>query len=125
MPRARPTIAEKAERAALDHFRLQTSNHYSSLLLEKILFKVDKAEGAKFPIQSKMELNTKVSPSLGMKLAMTVVPNNEGNHYAAVKKKCYLEKPIPSQVVTFTYPHISLGNSVKKLVKTGRYQNPF
>merc|ERR1719435_42579 len=75
---------------------------------------------------------TKVTPSLGMKLAkpkmvalpdnrpstflasldtviamspqlvMTVVPNNKGDHYAAIKKKCYLEKPIPSQVVTAT-----------------------
>merc|ERR1712002_1375091 len=29
-----------------------------------------------------------------------VVPNNKGDHYAAVKKKCCVEKPVPSQVVT-------------------------
>ena len=33
-------------------------------------------------------------------IVMVVVPNNKGDHYAAVKKKCCLEKPVPSQVVT-------------------------
>merc|ERR1712090_48256 len=37
-----------------------------------------------------------------MGIVMTVVPNNKGDHYAAIKKKCYLEKPIPSQGVTAT-----------------------
>jgi len=35
-------------------------------------------------------------------IVMVVIPNNKGDHYAAVKKKCVLEKPIPSQVVTST-----------------------
>ena len=35
-------------------------------------------------------------------IVMIVIPNNKGDHYAAVKKKCYLEKPIPSQCVTST-----------------------
>jgi len=35
-------------------------------------------------------------------LIMVVIPNNKGDHYAAVKKKCVLEKPVPSQVVTGT-----------------------
>ena len=35
-------------------------------------------------------------------IVMIVVPNNKGDHYAAVKKKCCLEKPVPSQVVTAT-----------------------
>merc|ERR1719341_2140852 len=35
-------------------------------------------------------------------IVMVVVPNNKGDHYAAVKKKCCLEKPVPSQVVTAT-----------------------
>jgi len=41
---------------------------------------------------------------LGMspQLVMVVVPNNKGDHYATVKKKCYLERGIPSQVVTAT-----------------------
>ena len=33
---------------------------------------------------------------------MIVIPNNKGDHYSAVKKKCCLEKPIPSQCVTST-----------------------
>jgi len=75
---------------------------------------------------------TKVTPSLGMTMAkpkmislpdnkpstylsaldkllevspqmvMVVVPNNKGDHYATIKKKCCLEKAIPSQVVTAT-----------------------
>merc|ERR1719333_1052156 len=40
--------------------------------------------------------------AMSPQLVMTVVPNNKGDHYAAIKKKCYLEKPIPSQVVTST-----------------------
>jgi len=35
-------------------------------------------------------------------IVMVVIPNNKGDHYAAVKKKCCLEKPIPSQCVTAT-----------------------
>merc|ERR1712013_978356 len=35
-------------------------------------------------------------------IVMVVIPNNKGDHYAAVKKKCCLEKPIPSQCVTST-----------------------
>jgi len=35
-------------------------------------------------------------------IVMIVVPNNKGDHYSAVKKKCCLEKPVPSQVVTAT-----------------------
>ena len=35
-------------------------------------------------------------------IVMIVSPNNKGDHYAAVKKKCCLEKPIPSQCVTST-----------------------
>merc|ERR1712131_931 len=45
----------------------------------------------------------KVTPSLGMKLAApkTVsLPNNKGDHYATIKKKCYVEKAVPSQIVT-------------------------
>ena len=75
---------------------------------------------------------TKVTPSLGMKwskprmvcvadnkpstyvtaldqvlaqnpqMVMVVVPNNKGDHYSIIKKKCCLERPIPSQVVTAT-----------------------
>merc|ERR1712098_90818 len=33
-------------------------------------------------------------------LVMVVVPNNKGDHYATIKKKCYVEKAVPSQVVT-------------------------
>ena len=40
--------------------------------------------------------------ALNPSIVMVVVPNNKGDHYAAVKKKCCLEKPIPSQVVTAT-----------------------
>merc|ERR1719168_56283 len=39
-----------------------------------------------------------VSPQM----VMVVVPNNKGDHYATIKKKCCLEKAIPSQVVTAT-----------------------
>jgi len=35
-------------------------------------------------------------------MVMIVIPNNKGEHYHAVKKKCCIEKPIPSQVVTGT-----------------------
>jgi len=35
-------------------------------------------------------------------LVMCVIPNNKGDHYAAIKKKCCVEKPVPSQVVTST-----------------------
>ena len=35
-------------------------------------------------------------------IVMVVIPNDKGDHYAAVKKKCCLEKPIPSQCVTGT-----------------------
>jgi len=35
-------------------------------------------------------------------MVMVVVPNNKGDHYATVKKKCYLEKGVASQVVTAT-----------------------
>jgi len=74
----------------------------------------------------------KVSPSLGMKMGepkvftlpdnrpasyiqelekvikmnpaiiMVVIPNNKGDHYAAIKKKCVIESPVPSQCVTST-----------------------
>ena len=30
-------------------------------------------------------------------IVMVVIPNNKGDHYAAAKKKCCIEKPIPSQ----------------------------
>ena len=33
---------------------------------------------------------------------MVIIPNDKGDHYAAVKKKCYLERPTPSQCVTST-----------------------
>ena len=33
---------------------------------------------------------------------MCVIPNNKGDHYAAVKKKLCLENPVPSQCVTST-----------------------
>jgi len=35
-------------------------------------------------------------------IVMVVIPNDKGEHYAAVKKKCCLERPIPSQCVTST-----------------------
>jgi len=35
-------------------------------------------------------------------LVMVVVPNNKGEHYAAIKKKLCLDVPTPSQVVTAT-----------------------
>ena len=34
-------------------------------------------------------------------IVMVVVPNNKGEHYHAVKKLCCVEKPTPSQVMTF------------------------
>ena len=38
----------------------------------------------------------------GPELVMVVVPNNRGEHYAAIKKKLCLEEPTPSQLVTAT-----------------------
>ena len=35
-------------------------------------------------------------------IVMVVIPNDKGDHYAAVKKKCHIEKPTPSQCVTST-----------------------
>ena len=35
-------------------------------------------------------------------LVMLVVPNNRGDQYAAIKKKCCLDVPTPSQVITAT-----------------------
>ena len=35
---------------------------------------------------------------MGPELVMVVIPNNKGEHYHAIKKKCCIEKPIPSQV---------------------------
>jgi len=35
-------------------------------------------------------------------IVLVVIPNDKGDHYAAVKKKCCLEKPTPSQCVTAT-----------------------
>jgi len=35
-------------------------------------------------------------------IVMVVIPNNKGDHYAVVKKKCCIDKPIPSQVMTST-----------------------
>merc|ERR1711973_1052694 len=35
-------------------------------------------------------------------IIMAVIPNNKGDHYAAIKKKCVIENPIPSQCVTST-----------------------
>jgi len=35
-------------------------------------------------------------------IIMAVIPNNKGDHYAAIKKKCIIENPIPSQCVTST-----------------------
>ena len=35
-------------------------------------------------------------------IVMVIIPNDKGDHYAAVKKKCYLERPTPSQCVTST-----------------------
>ena len=35
-------------------------------------------------------------------LVMLVIPNNKGDQYAAIKKKCCLDVPTPSQVVTAT-----------------------
>jgi len=35
-------------------------------------------------------------------IVMVVIPNNKGDHYAVVKKKTCIEKPIPSQVITST-----------------------
>ena len=38
-------------------------------------------------------------------IVMVVTPNNKGEHYHAVKKLCCIEKPVPSQVMT--YPVLS------------------
>jgi len=35
-------------------------------------------------------------------IVMVVIPNDKGDHYAAIKKKTYLEKPTPSQCITST-----------------------
>jgi len=35
-------------------------------------------------------------------IVMIVIPNNKGEHYHAIKKKCCVEKPMPSQVMTGT-----------------------
>merc|ERR1712025_1034475 len=35
-------------------------------------------------------------------IIMAVIPNNKGDHYAAIKKKCVIESPVPSQCVTST-----------------------
>jgi len=35
-------------------------------------------------------------------IVMVVIPNNKGDHYSVVKKKCCIDKPIPSQVMTAT-----------------------
>merc|ERR550519_1104855 len=35
-------------------------------------------------------------------IVMVVVPNNKGEHYHAVKKLCCVEKPTPSQVMTYS-----------------------
>merc|ERR1712112_564610 len=39
---------------------------------------------------------------LNPQLVMVVIPNNKGEHYAAVKTKCCVEKPIPSKCMTAT-----------------------
>ena len=36
------------------------------------------------------------------RIVMVVIPNNKGEHYAAVKKLCCVEQPVPSQVMTST-----------------------
>ena len=36
------------------------------------------------------------------RIVMVVIPNNKGEHYAAVKKVCITESPIPSQCITST-----------------------
>ena len=35
-------------------------------------------------------------------IVMVVIPNNKGEHYHAVKKLCCIEKPVPSQVMTYS-----------------------
>merc|ERR1711936_622194 len=35
-------------------------------------------------------------------IVMVVIPNNKGDHYAVVKKKRCIDKPVPSQVMTAT-----------------------
>ena len=40
-----------------------------------------------------------------LEIVMVVIPNNKGEHYHAVKKLCCIEKPVPSQVMT--YPVLS------------------
>ena len=42
-------------------------------------------------------------------IVMVVIPNNKGDHYAVVKKKCCIDKPIPSQVMTATVLNKSKG----------------
>jgi len=39
---------------------------------------------------------------MGPSIIMVVIPNNKGDHYAAVKKKCVIEQPTPSQCITAT-----------------------
>ena len=39
---------------------------------------------------------------MGPTMVMTVVPNNKGEVYHAVKKVCYVESPTASQVMTMT-----------------------
>ena len=36
----------------------------------------------------------------GPEMIFCVVPNDKGDQYAAIKKKCCIEQPVPSQVVT-------------------------
>jgi len=35
-------------------------------------------------------------------IVMVVIPNNKGDHYSVVKRKCCIDKPVPSQVMTAT-----------------------
>ena len=35
-------------------------------------------------------------------IVMVVIPNSKGDHYSVVKKKCCIDKPVPSQVMTAT-----------------------
>ena len=42
-------------------------------------------------------------------IVMVVIPNNKGDHYSVVKKKCCIDKPIPSQVMTATVLNKSKG----------------
>ena len=43
-----------------------------------------------------------ISANPTLQMVMVVIPNNKGEHYHAVKKKCCIERPIPSQVMTGT-----------------------